>query len=86
MSVSPGFDVMIELISTHRGDTQMHRIEMIEGTGGMRALTESEVAMVGGGGFWSNLIDTVVTVVECISPTAQLAGYAGVVAAGGKLW
>jgi hypothetical protein len=42
-----------------------------DSTGSMRALTESEVALVGGGINWGKIVDAVVEVASAISPTAN---------------
>jgi hypothetical protein len=56
----------------------MPRIEMIDGTPSMRALTESEVATIGGGTNWLYVIvDTVVTAAELSSTAGMLAGALG---------
>ena len=67
---------MIEFVSMRRGETQMHCIETIGGAAGMRDLTNSEVAIVGGGGAWSEIADAIVDVILVISPTTQSIGNA----------
>jgi hypothetical protein len=60
-----------ELLSTYRGKFKMHRIGMIDRTATMRALTESEIAIVGGGN-WLDVAEAVVKVASAISPTVAL--------------
>jgi hypothetical protein len=49
----------------------MHCVDTIDSTATMRALTESEIAMVGGGN-WLDVAEAVVKVASAISPTVAL--------------